>query len=85
MFNRFVKVLFIQYNPDIGDPDIREIFLSGPKLESVLPKQNRLKPDIRDLFSGSDNSLISELHCKLDPDIRDLYILKRCSILNCLP
>ena len=27
--------------------NIREIF-SGPKLESVLPKQNRPKPDIRE-------------------------------------
>ena len=48
--------------------DIREIF-SGPKLEPVLPKQNRPKPnikrnpDIRDLLSGPDNSFISRLHC----------------------
>ena len=31
-----------QCNPDIRDPDIRAIF-SGPKLEPVLPKQNRHK------------------------------------------
>ena len=31
------------------NPDIREI-LSGPKSEPVLPKQNRPKPDIRDLY-----------------------------------
>ena len=43
------------------NPDIREIF-SGPKLEPVLPKQNRAKLDIRD-FSGPNNSLISGLHC----------------------
>ena len=29
----------------------------------MLPKQNRHNPDIRDLFSGPDNSLISWLHC----------------------
>ena len=39
---------------------MREIF-SGPKLESVIPKQNRSNPDISDL-SGLDNSLISGLH-----------------------
>ena len=44
------------------NPDIREIF-SGPKLEPVLPKQNRPNSDIRDFFSGTDNSLISGLHC----------------------
>ena len=52
----------LQCNPDIRYPDIREIF-SGPKLEPVLPKQNRPKPDIRDFSSGPDNSLISGLHC----------------------
>ena len=36
----------IQCNPDIRDPNIRDI-LSGPKLEPVLPKQNRTKPYIR--------------------------------------
>ena len=44
------------------DPDISDIF-SGPKLEPVLPKQNRPNLDIRNLFSGFDNSLISGLHC----------------------
>ena len=34
-----------------------------PKLEPVLPKQNRPNPDIRDLLSSPDNSLISGLHC----------------------
>ena len=29
------------------NPDIRQIF-SGPKLEPVLPKQNRPKPDIKE-------------------------------------
>ena len=35
------------------NPDIREIF-SGPKLEPVLPKQNRPNSDIRDslLYPG---------------------------------
>ena len=42
--------------------DIREIF-SGPKLEPVLPKQDKPNPDIRDLFSSPDNSLISGFHC----------------------
>ena len=33
-----------------------------PKLELVLPKQNRPNPDIRDLVSGLNNSLIFGLH-----------------------
>ena len=59
---RFTFAKLVQCNPDIRDPDIREM-LSGPKLKHVLPKQNRPKPDIRDLFYGPDNSLISVLHC----------------------
>ena len=39
--------ILIQCNPDIRDPDIREN-VSGPKLESVLPKQNWPKPNIRE-------------------------------------
>ena len=53
-----IKKSFLKYN----NPDIREI-LSGPKLEPVLPKQNRPNLDIRDLFSDPDNSLISGLNC----------------------
>ena len=45
---------------------------SGPKLEPVLPKKkkkNGPNPDIRDLCSGHDNSLISRLHCMTRPRI----------------
>ena len=37
----------IQCNHDIRDPNIRDI-LCGPKLESVLGKQNIPNPDIRE-------------------------------------
>ena len=40
------------------NPDIRQIFLSGPKLEPVILKQNRPNPDIRDLFSGVPTTLL---------------------------
>ena len=46
------------------NPDIREI-LYCPKLEPVLPKQNIPNPDIRDLVSDLNNSLISGLHCNI--------------------
>ena len=39
---------------------------SGPKLEPVLTKQSIPNSDIRYLFSGPDNSLISRLHCFTD-------------------
>ena len=44
--------LFIQCDPDIRDPNIRDIF-SSTIVEPVLPKQNRPNP------------LISELHCMI--------------------
>ena len=39
--------IHVQCNPYIRDPDIRDIF-SGSKLEPVLQKQNRPKPDSRE-------------------------------------
>ncbi len=63
MFYHRYYTLFIYKNSKLQcDPDIREI-LSDPKLKPVLPKQNRPSPDIRDLFSAPNNSLISGLHC----------------------
>ena len=50
--------------------DIRDIF-SGPKLEHVLPKQNRPNPDIRDIFSGPKLERVLPKQNRPNPDIRD--------------
>ena len=49
----------MQYNPDIRDPDIRDVSF-GPKLEPVLPKQNRPNPDIRETQDIRETSGIRE-------------------------
>ena len=54
------------------NPDIREIF-SGPKLEPVLPKQNRPKPDIREIFSGPKLEPVLPKQNRPKPDIREIF------------
>ena len=64
----------LECNPYIRYPEKRETFPCS-KLEHVLPKQNIPNPDIRDLFSGPDNYLISGLHCTTI--LRSARILRR--------
>ena len=46
-----------------------------------LPKQNRPNPDIWDLFSGPDDSLISGLHCKSELTTNETLITQVTNVL----
>ena len=66
--------IYIYINLGIRYPDIREIFLeSGPKLETVLPKQNKTNPDINLLYPGYTERAYNDVKKKSKCEITSYF------------